>query len=94
MPEHSPEPWEQVGCLCNLIHHEASVDIAPWVEEGRRVGKAPWCCSSVIEDRVADALAAEGISERETAEETIARRKAENHLTTTRHLRFFRGESR
>lgn len=63
----------------DAVAHERSCDIGPWIEEGRRIGKAPWCCSSVIEDRVADALAAERISERETAEETIARREADKH---------------
>lgn len=48
------------------------------VVEGRRVGKAPWCCDVYVKDIVAAELRLlYGVREREIVEETLARRKRE-----------------
>jgi hypothetical protein len=64
------------------LQHCATMDIQPWIDEGRRIGKVPWCCSMIVEDRVARALQVMyGITERETMQETIERRKSANWET-------------
>ena len=46
------------------------------VDEGRRVGKAPWCCSDYAEHDAAIRLEyGYGITEQETMEETKSRRE-------------------
>ena len=48
------------------------------VNEGKRVGKNPWCCDSRIECASYEILNRSGSYLQENADETIARRKLEN----------------
>lgn len=59
------------------------ISIAEWeaiiqrlVDEGKRVGKAPWCCDGFAEHEAAIRLEyGHGITGQETMEETVNRRE-------------------
>lgn len=47
------------------------------IEDGRKIGKVPWCCDGRVHWSTQEILALEGITEKESMEQTIARYEAE-----------------
>lgn len=54
--------------------------VAHLVEEGRRVGRTPWCCSLTAEMEAYTRLNRFGCYSQETMAETVARRKMKEHV--------------
>jgi hypothetical protein len=56
------------------------------VEEGRRVGRVPWCASWIANNEAAVRLSLFGITRQETMEETCARRVREREGVAPRAM--------
>ncbi|GAG11321.1 unnamed protein product, partial [marine sediment metagenome] len=68
------KPW---GVLMAKEEGDARL-VHELVEEGKRVGKAPWCAGGSAEANAALILSSQhGIWDQETMDETVARRKRE-----------------